>query len=51
MASILSLVDLLPLSTSFDFVHKEGVAKYDFTKKMHERVKSDIQEQIEKYAR
>jgi len=49
--SPLTLVDLLPLSTSFDFVHKEGVAKYEFIKKMHERVKRQIQQQIERHAR
>jgi len=38
----LTLVVLLSLPSSFDFVHKEGVAKSDFIKKMHERVKSQI---------
>ena len=35
-------MDLLPLPTSFDFIHKEGVAKSDFVKKMHERIKRQI---------
>jgi len=35
----LTPMDLLPLPTSFDFNHKEGVAKSDFVKKMHERIK------------
>jgi len=47
----LILMDLLPLPTSFDFIHKEGVAKYDFVKKMHEKIKSQIQQQIERYAK
>ena len=28
--------DLLPLPTSFDFVHKEETAKFKFIKKFHE---------------
>ena len=40
-------MDLLPLPTSFDFIHKEGVAKSDFVKKMHERIKRKIQQQTE----
>jgi len=38
-------MDLLPLPKSFDFIHKEGVAKSDFVKKMHEKIKSQIQQQ------
>jgi len=34
----LTPMDLLPLPTSFDFIHKEGVAKSDFVKKMHEKI-------------
>jgi len=49
--SPLTLIDLLPFSTSFKFVHKEGVAKYDFIKKMHERVKRKIQQKIKGYAK
>ena len=30
-------------------MHKEGVAKDDFLKKMHERIPEQIQQQIEKY--
>jgi len=42
-------VDLLPLPTSIVFVHKEEVVKFDFIKKMHEWVKSQIQQQTERY--
>jgi len=35
-------MDLLPLPTYFDFIHKEEVAKSDFVKKMHEKIKSQI---------
>jgi len=38
----LTPVDMLPLSTSFDFIHKEEVAKSYFIKKMHERVRRQI---------
>ena len=45
-------LNFLPLPTPFDFVHKEGVANFDFVKKMHERVnKRQIQQQIERYAK
>jgi len=44
-------MDLLPLPTSFDFIHKEGVAKSDFVKKMHEKIKTQIQQQIDRYAK
>ena len=47
----LTPMDLLPLPTSFDFIHKERVAKYDFVKKMHERIKRQIQQQTERYAK
>jgi len=30
-------------------VHKEGATKVEFVKKMHERVKEQIQQQTEKY--
>jgi len=47
----LTPMDLLQLPTSFDFIHKEGVAKSDFVKKMHERIKRQIQQQTERYAK
>jgi len=30
-------------------VHKEGVTKAEFVKKIHERIKNQIQKQTEKY--
>jgi len=36
-------LDLLPLPTSFDFVHKEGVSKSKFIKDLHEKVRNQIQ--------
>jgi len=39
----------LPLPNPQEFVHKEGVTKAEFVKKMHERIKEQIQQQIEKY--
>jgi len=30
-------------------VHKEGVTKAEFVKKMHKRIKNKIKQQIEKY--
>jgi len=47
----LTSVDLMPLPTSYDFVHKKGVAKSNFIKKIHERVKSQIQQQTKRYVR
>jgi len=32
-------------------VHKEGVTKFEFVKKMHERIKEQIQQQTEKYVK
>jgi len=46
----LTPLDLLPLPTSFDFVHKEGVSKSKFIKDFHEKVKHQIQAQVEKIA-
>jgi len=45
----LTPLDFLPLPNPQDFVHKEGVTKAEFVKKMHERIKNKIQQQIEKY--
>jgi len=45
----LTPLDLLPLPNPQDFVHKEGVTKPGFLKKMHERIKNKIQQQTEKY--
>jgi len=46
----LTPLDLLPLPTSFDFVHKEGVSKSKFIKDFHKKVKNQIQVQVEKIA-
>ena len=45
----LTPLDLLPLPNPHTFVHKEGLTKDDFVKKMHERIQEQIQQQIEKY--
>jgi len=42
--------DLIPLPNSIDFIHKEGASKVDFVKKLHEKVKIQIQQQSDKYA-
>jgi len=44
----LTPLDLLSLSTSFDFVHKERAFKSQFIKDFHEKVKSQIQAQMKK---
>ena len=41
-------LDLLPLPIAFDFVHKEGVSKSKFIKDLHEKVKGQIQAQMDK---
>jgi len=46
----LTPLDLLPLPSPFDFVHKEGISKSQFIKDLHEKVKSQIQAQMEKIA-
>jgi len=43
-------LDLIPLPTSFDFVHKEGVSKSKFIKELHEKVRNQIQTQVDKVA-
>ena len=45
----LTPLNLLPLPNPQEFVPKEGVTKAEFVKKMHERIKEQIQQQIEKY--
>jgi len=45
----LTPLDLLPLPNPQEFVHKEGVTKAEFVKKMHERIKNQIHQQTEKY--
>jgi len=41
----------LPLPNPQEFVHKEGVTNAEFVKKMHERIKEQIQQQTEKYTK
>jgi len=36
-------LDLLPLPNQHEFVHKEGVTKTEFVKKLHESIKDQIQ--------
>jgi len=45
----LTPLDLLPLPNPQDIVQKERVTKAEFVKKMHERIKNQIQQQTEKY--
>ena len=42
---------LIPLPTSFDFIHKEGVSKSKFIKDLHENMRNQIQAQTEKVAK
>jgi len=44
-------LDLLPLPNPQTFVHKESATKAEFVKKMHEKVKAQIQQQSEKYVK
>ncbi|XP_052724926.1 uncharacterized protein LOC128194132 [Vigna angularis] len=43
--------NLIPLPKSFDYVHQEGVSKSKFIKDLHQRVRKQIQQQNEKYAK
>ena len=47
----LSPLDLIPPPNPSDFIHKEGVSRSEFVKKMHEKVKSQIQHQTERYTK
>jgi len=42
---------LLPFPNPHEFVHKEGVRKDEFIKKLHERIKTQIHKKTEKYIR
>nr|KYP32539.1 hypothetical protein KK1_046763 [Cajanus cajan] len=46
----LTPLDLIPLPDSSYYFHKEGVSRADFVKKLHEKVKTHIQQQNERYA-
>jgi len=41
--NLITPLDLIPLPTSFDFIHKEGVSKSKFIKDLHEKVRNQIQ--------
>ena len=45
---IITHLDLIPLPTSFYFIHEEGVSKSKFIKDLHEKVRNQIQAQNEK---
>jgi len=47
----LTPLDLLSLPNPQNFVHKEGATKVEFVKKMYEKVKTQIQQQTEKYVK
>jgi len=42
-------LDLLPLLNPQEFVHKEGVTKANFVKKLHESIRDQIHKQTKKY--
>nr|KYP34521.1 Retrotransposable element Tf2 [Cajanus cajan] len=47
----LTPLDLIPLPNVEHFIHKEGASRAKFVKKIHERIKTHIQLQNEKYAK
>uniref|UniRef100_A0A151UEG5 Transposon Ty3-I Gag-Pol polyprotein n=1 Tax=Cajanus cajan TaxID=3821 RepID=A0A151UEG5_CAJCA len=46
----LTPLDLIPLPDSSHYFHKEGVSRDEFVKKLHEKVKTHIQQQNERTA-
>nr|KYP55727.1 Transposon Ty3-I Gag-Pol polyprotein [Cajanus cajan] len=46
----LTPLDLIPLPNVNHFIHKEGTSRADFVRKLHEKIKTHIQMQNEKYA-
>jgi len=46
--NLLTPLEILPLPTSFNFFHKEWVSKSKFIKDFHEKVRNQIQAQVEK---
>jgi len=40
---------LIPLPNPTDFIHKEEASRADFVRKLHEKVKTQIQQQSDKY--
>ena len=47
----LTPLDLLPMPNVSVFKHKEGQAKADYVKKLHERVKDQIERKNKSYAK
>jgi len=45
----LTPLDLIPLPLSTSFIYKEGVSRSEFVKKLHERVRNHIENQIKVY--
>ena len=43
-------MDLIPLPLDTSFIHKEGVSRLEFVKKLHEMVRNQIENQIKVYA-
>ena len=49
--NLLTPLDLLLLSNPQDFIHKERASKEEFVRKLHEKVKMQMQQQSERYAK
>ena len=46
----LTTLDLIPLPLDTSFIHKEGESRSEVVKKMHERVKNQIENQTKVYS-
>jgi len=46
----LTPLDLIPLPLETSFIHKEGVSRLEFSKKLHERIRNQIENQIKVYS-
>ena len=46
----LTPLDLIPLPLDTSFIHKEGESRSEFVKKLHERVKNQIENQTKVYS-
>jgi len=42
-------LDLVSLSNPHEFIYKKGVSKDEFVKKLHKKVRNQIQEQTKRY--
>jgi len=47
----LTPINLLPLSNTHDFIHKDEISKAAFFKNLHEKVRNQVQQQTETYAK